>query len=78
MNKLTETTKEICENGDLTHDYAVSLARMVDTRDVEIKRLLSLLEEKDKALERIAKEWNDRDKMRDIARKALNTSQGGE
>jgi hypothetical protein len=36
---LEETTKQICELGDLTHDYAIQLAQMVDARNAEIKRL---------------------------------------
>lgn len=61
MNRLEETTKQICENGDLTHDYAVNLAKMVDARTEEIKRLTAKLEQAEKALEEIEDESSHED-----------------
>lgn len=54
MNRIEDTTKQICENGDLTHDYAINLAKMVDARTEEIKRLAAKLEQAEKALELFA------------------------
>lgn len=38
MSRHEETTRSICENGDLTPDYAILLAQMVDNRDQELLR----------------------------------------